>query len=44
MQCSGENAVELLRVGWLRIALAEAWVQFRNTNEGECLPLDAVTR
>jgi hypothetical protein len=28
----------------MRIAVAEAWEQLRNPGEGECPPLEAVTR
>jgi hypothetical protein len=36
--------MQLLGVGLLRIAVAEACGQFENKQEGECLQLEAVTR
>jgi hypothetical protein len=34
----------LLTVGLMRIAVAEAWGQFRNPGEGEGLLLEPITR
>jgi hypothetical protein len=34
----------LLRVGKLRIAVAEAWEQFGSADKEELLPLEAVTK
>jgi hypothetical protein len=44
---SRETLLEIVqwrRVRWSRVAVAGAWEQFRNPEEGECLLLEAVTR